>query len=81
VTSFYQENKTDGTSIIIIELPNIERDGLRDVGFVFIFHEEVTNITSMEDVKNTLLYNKLLIFDLIYGYGVAKKEAKMSINL
>lgn len=36
--SFYQENTSYDSTLIQFDLPTIERDGLRDVGLVFIFH-------------------------------------------
>ncbi len=73
--------RENSNGIISLQLPNIERDSMRNLGFLAIFHEEITNITSIEDVKNVDLFNKLIIFDLLYANGIGRDQIKTSINL
>ncbi len=39
--------KSNITSSVSVRLPNIERESMRNIGIIAIFHYEVLNITSL----------------------------------
>ncbi|CDW77528.1 carboxypeptidase t precursor [Stylonychia lemnae] len=77
-TPFFQ---SPATGAISLELPDIERDNLRNIGIICIFHYEVDNITSIQDVREKLVYNELVSFVITFENGAAKMVGQASINL
>lgn len=52
----FNQNTTSNTTTL--QLPNIESDSLRNVGLVCIFYYEITNLTSISDVRERVFYNE-----------------------
>eukprot|EP00347_Sterkiella_histriomuscorum_P017644 403348551 len=66
---------------LTLQLPDIEGDNLRNVGLVCIFYYEITNLTSIQDVRERLVYNELLEFNVGIFNDQALVTARASINI
>lgn len=54
---------------------------MRNIGIICIFHYEVKNITSIQDVRETVVYNELVTFTLYFENRAASVFKSASINL